>query len=167
MIHAIALIRSGRGFTLVELVVIILILGVLAAVALPKFVNFGRDARIAAVQGLQGTLRSTAKMVKSKCYSSPTTCKPSVDWNNVHHVVIDGVIYRTGYGYPMAWSPPSSFAGIGKLVDLSGFTEIPYAAGSDRAEFRKDGAPDPANCKVVYWGGRTFNPTFTVSTTGC
>ena len=47
-----------NGFTLIELVVVIVILGILAAIAAPKFMDLQTDARISALNGLSGAIKS-------------------------------------------------------------------------------------------------------------
>ncbi|MEW6049765.1 MAG: prepilin-type N-terminal cleavage/methylation domain-containing protein [Candidatus Zixiibacteriota bacterium] len=50
--------KSNRGFTLIELVIIIVILGILAAVAIPKYQDMSAQAKDAACRGSLGSLRS-------------------------------------------------------------------------------------------------------------
>lgn len=57
--------NNQNGFTLIELVVVIVILGILAAVAVPKFVNMQTDARVAAVNGLAGSINSAKTLAKA------------------------------------------------------------------------------------------------------
>lgn len=54
------------GFTLVELASVIVILGILTSIALPRFINLSRDARIAAIENLAGSVRSAMHLVEGQ-----------------------------------------------------------------------------------------------------
>jgi MSHA pilin protein MshA len=54
--------NKNRGFTLIELIIVIVILGILAAYAVPKYMAIDRDARVAVVRGLEGSLRAATDM---------------------------------------------------------------------------------------------------------
>lgn len=60
------MLKSRKGFTVIELVVVIVVLGVLAAIAAPRFLNLSSDAQIASLHGLGGSVKEANQMVYSQ-----------------------------------------------------------------------------------------------------
>jgi type IV pilus assembly protein PilA len=51
--------RSKKGFTLVELMIVVAIIGILAAIAIPNFLNFRMKAKTSEAKSNLGAIRST------------------------------------------------------------------------------------------------------------
>jgi len=133
---------------MVELIVVIVILGILAAVALPKFMGLEKEARIAALKSMGGTLQSAAQMAHGVCMAQ--NCAPGAT------LTIEGQSIVFANGYPNA-------ASIASLVQSTeGFTVV----GST---FTKAGSA-AAGCRVIYnaatvAAGVVTPPTLTFNTT--
>jgi len=65
--------KQQSGFTLIELIMVIVILGILAAFALPKFADLSGDARLSAMQGALGSVKSASSIAHSYALAKSST----------------------------------------------------------------------------------------------
>jgi len=87
-IDALAARRNGRGFTLIEIMVVVIIIGLLAAFVVPQFLGRVDDARLTKAKGDIQALETALTMYKLDNFSYPNTdVQPSaaLSTNTVSH----------------------------------------------------------------------------------
>ncbi len=116
--------HHSQGFTLIELVVVIVILGILSVTAAPRFLNLQRDARIAAVEGLEAAVKSAASFAYAKAAIEGVENLPKISpYPTSHHESTPIVETNLGrlelkYGYPEAYAEDGGLD-ISHLLDLT------------------------------------------------
>lgn len=140
-----------QGFTLIELVVVIVILGILAAVAIPRYVGYTTEARIAALNGLAGGLRSSVALVQGRYIALNNGVTPVT--------LLDGVTTVAVSVGASGGIPTMAANGIGNAVDVGTPATFVYIPATGVWNF-----PSAiANCNVTY----AATGSVTVTSAGC
>jgi len=148
------MLRTQKGFTLIELVMIIVIIGILAAVAIPRFITLQADARAASVKGMYGAVKSASAMAHATALARGVNNGP---------ITVEGTVVAIVNQYPGS----AAAGGIENAVQFDA-TDFTYTAGSP-ARFAHATGGTPANCAVFYTETAAIGtpPVITMDITNC
>jgi MSHA pilin protein MshA len=128
--------------------VVIVILGVLAAVALPRFIDLGREARIAKLEAARGAVGSAAALANSAYLARNQGPSDPVSMGGVSITMLNG--------YPTADSPGIMTAAGIEGADYQSSPGLPFDPPNSIA-VSVPGSVDPQACRFVYASPATVN----------
>lgn len=154
--------KTQAGFTLIELVIVITVIAILAAIALPKYIAVQKDARVAKMQALFGSIRTAAALGKARCELDLAATPVGLCAGG--QVNMDGTLVDIVNRYPAA--TPAGIQAAASIVPASDGVVV---AGAGPITFTGSGATTPANCVITYAAAAAVGsaPAITVDASDC
>ncbi len=103
--------KSKKGFTLVEILIVVVILGILAAIVIPQFTNASTEAKLSSLKSDLQTVRSQIELFKIQHDDAPPTAADFVSQMTVQDA--------NGFGPYLQKVPTNPFSG-GNSVTADG-----------------------------------------------
>lgn len=143
--------KSNKGFTLIELVVVISVLAILAAIAIPRFISLRTEALIANVNAAAGGLRSAVALAQTKYKAVGTSTATTVDMDGTSVACSAGSGIPTGAATGIGAALQSTDGYVFDYTTSTAVTVRPTTGGS-------------STCQAAYNG---TTGAVTTTTSGC
>lgn len=83
------MLSDGKGFTLIELVLVLVIIGLLSAVAIPRYIEVNHKKDEAYKQEISGSVKAAWRVAKADTGSSPSVSKLATYIQGEHVVAMN------------------------------------------------------------------------------
>jgi len=130
--------RSQRGFTLIEILMVVMLVAILAAISIPQFIDFRVDAKNAATQSALGTMRTA---IANQYVNSAARCATTA-WPKVAQLVANDITAGTGAPCTAAQVPTTTDR---NFVATAALPDNPWS-GADAANKNAVAACSGAGC---------------------
>jgi len=133
--------KTNKGFTLIELMIVVAIIGILSAIAIPKFADLIRKSNEGATKGNLGAVRSALSIYygeqDGKYPTSATGLGDTLTMQNGKYIKAMPVAYCAGYTDKTSHVTAATSTGTGTLGDWA-YNETIGASGSAVGDFWVD-----------------------------